>query len=341
MEVENKKTNLALTILAIIGVGITLKFLSFLVLPLAMSIFLVALLIPVFNQLKKMRIPHPVAILLVFVMFGGVVRGGVWVVQLSEKEYFRKQDEIKQLGQEKLLPIFKEAESYIGINLGEDFDWGKLTEVVSSGQIVDSVSPLVEMFNSLVGFYLMTIIYLLILLSGIYKYNDYLMKVGGAEFKKMMNNWINDLKVYIKVKTVVSMITGILFGLTCYLFDVDFALSFGVLAFVLNYIPQLGSLIATILPALLGFLEIESIPIAITFMLILGGVQFLMGSVIEVKYIGKSFAINTIIVFLNLIFWGYMWGVAGIILSVPIIVFIKNWALHYRKDGVVAKLLNS
>ena len=186
----------------------------------------------------------------------------------------------------------------------------------------------------------MTVIYLLIMLAGIYKYNDFLIKIGGKDFKLMVNQWIDDLKVYIKVKAVVSLITGILFGLTCYIFNVDFAITFGTLAFVLNFIPQLGSLIATVFPVLLGFIVIDSLPLAFAFAVILGGVQFLMGSVIEVKYIGQSFAINTIIVFVNLIFWGYLWGVAGVILSVPIIVFIKNWANHYRKGSFVAKLLS-
>lgn len=338
---ENKSIKIALIILAILAIGVALKILSFLILPLAMSLFIAALLVPLFNQMKIWRIPHVLAVILVFAAFGGIMRGAVGIIQLTEREYLSKKDEINQLAQEKLHPAFESAENYIGVDLAKDFDWSQLSEFLASSKIVDSVSPIVGMFNSLVGFYLMTIIYLIIMLSGIYKYNDFLMKVGGADFKKMVNNWIDDLKVYIKVKSIVSLMTGTLFGTICYLFNVDFALSFGVLAFILNFIPNIGSIIATIFPVLLGFLEIDSLAVATTFAVILGATQFLMGNVIEVKYIGKSFSIHTIIVFLNLIFWGYLWGVSGIILSVPIIVFIKNWALYYQKDKVVAKLLSN
>ena len=85
----------------------------------------------------------------------------------------------------------------------------------------------------------------------------------------------------------------ILFGGLCYLFGVDFALFFGFLAFLLNFIPQVGSLVATVFPVLLAFLEMNSLPMVGLFAALLIAVQLIMGTFVEVRYIGKSFAMST------------------------------------------------
>ena len=154
-------------------------------------------------------------------------------------------------------------------------------------------------------------------------------------------NWIEDLRIYIKVKAFVSLVTGILFGSLCYLFGVDFALFFGFLAFVLNFIPQVGSLIATVFPVLLAFLEMNSLPMVGLFAALLIAVQLIMGTFVEVRYIGKSFAMSTMVVFVNLVFWGYLWGIAGVVLSVPIIILFKNIANHIDESSMLARLFSS
>jgi AI-2 transport protein TqsA len=208
-----------------------------------------------------------------------------------------------------------------------------------------SVSPILDMFNSVVGMYLMILIYLIIILASMYNYEKYLLYLGGGKkgegLLKVVNNWIEDLRIYIKVKALVSLVTGILFGGICYLFGVDFALFFGFLAFVLNFIPQVGSLVATVFPVLLAFLEINSLPMVGLFAAILMAVQLMMGTFVEVKYIGQSFAMSTLVVFVNLIFWGYLWGIAGVILSVPIIVLFKNIANHIDENSMIARLFSS
>jgi len=323
---------------------VVLKEISFLLIPLAMSIFLAALLVPPFMKLKKRKVPNIVAILIVGISIVGAVRLGGIILQLTNYEYGLKKTEIDSLVEAKLLPTFEKIGEYIGIDFAKDIDWSKVAGVLSSDKVMDSVSPMVDTFNSVVGVYLMTLIYLIIILSGVYNYEKYLLYLGGKKngegLLKVINNWIDDLRVYIRVKALVSLITGILFGGICFLFGVDFALFFGFLAFILNFIPQVGSLIATIFPVLLGFLEIDSLPIVGLFAIILVTVQILMGTFVEVKYIGKSFAMSTVVVFVNLIFWGYLWGVAGVILSVPIIVLFKNISHHIDEDSMFAKLLS-
>jgi len=336
--------NLLIIITSIILL-IVLKEMAFIIIPLAMSIFLAALLVPPFMRLKKWKVPKVIAIFIVGAAIVGAVRLSGFIFQLTNYEYSLKKNEINSLVETKLLPTFERIGDYTGIDLGKDIDWSKFSDVLSSGKLMDSVSPVLDMFNSVVGMYLMILIYLIIILASMYDYEKYLLYLGGEKngegLLKVVNNWIEDLRIYIKVKALVSLVTGVLFGGICYLFGVDFALFFGFLAFILNFIPQVGSLIATIFPVLLAFLEIDSLAMVGLFAAILMAVQLMMGTFVEVKYIGKSFAMSTIVVFVNLVFWGYLWGVAGVILSVPIIVLMKNVAQHIDKDSLFARLLSS
>jgi len=336
--------NLLSIITTVIAV-IVLKEMAFVIIPLAMSIFLAALFVPTFMRLKKWKFPNFIAIFMVGAAIIGSVRVGGFIIQLTNYEYSLKKNEINSLVDTKLLPTFESIGDYTGIDLGKDIDWSKFSDALSSGKFMDSVSPILDMFNSVVGMYLMILIYLIIILASIYNYEKYLRYLGGEKqgdgLLKVVNNWIDDLRIYIKVKTLVSLVTGILFGGLCYLFGVDFALFFGFLAFVLNFIPQLGSLIATVFPVLLAFLEINSLPMVGLFAALLMAVQLIMGTFIEVKYIGKSFAMSTLVVFVNLVFWGYLWGVAGVILSVPIIILFKNIANHIDENSMIARLFSS
>ena len=318
---------------------------AFIIIPLAMSIFLAALLVPVFMKLKRWKVPNVLAVFIVGAAIIGAVRVGGFIIQLTNYEYSLKKNEINSLVETKLLPTFERIGGYTGIDLGKDIDWSRFLDALSSGKLMDSVSPILDMFNSLVGMYLMILIYLIIILASMYNYEKYLRYLGGEKqgegLLKVVNNWIEDLRIYIKVKALVSLVTGILFGGICYLFGVDFALFFGFLALILNFIPQVGSLIATIFPVVLGFLEIESLPMVGLFAAVLMAVQLMMGTFIEVKYIGKSFSMSTLVVFVNLIFWGYLWGIAGVILSVPIIVLFKNITNHIAENSIIARLLSS
>ena len=336
--------NLLSIITTVIAV-IVLKEMAFVIIPLAMSIFLAALFVPTFMRLKKWKFPNFIAIFMVGAAIIGSVRVVGFIIQLTNYEYSLKKNEINSLVDTKLLPTFESIGDYTGIDLGKDIDWSKFSDALSSGKFMDSVSPILDMFNSVVGMYLMILIYLIIILASIYNYEKYLRYLGGEKqgdgLLKVVNNWIDDLRIYIKVKTLVSLVTGILFGGLCYLFGVDFALFFGFLAFVLNFIPQVGSLIATVFPVLLAFLEINSLPMVGLFAALLMAVQLIMGTFIEVKYIGKSFAMSTLVVFVNLVFWGYLWGVAGVILSVPIIILFKNTANHIDENSMLARLFSS
>ena len=119
-----------------------------------------------------------------------------------------------------------------------------------------------------------------------------------------------------------SLTTGILIGAAMKLLDVDFPLLWGVLAFLLNYIPNLGSMLAAIPPVLLATVQL-GIGRAILVAIVFGVVNVVMGTFIEPHLMGRQLGLSTLVVFLSLVFWGWVWGPIGMLLSVPLTVILK------------------
>ena len=127
---------------------------------------------------------------------------------------------------------------------------------------------------------------------------------------------------YLRLKTLVSFITGALSYIALLIFDVDAALFWAFLIFILNFIPTVGSLIATIFPALFAVVQHSELA---PFLYVLGSVglvQIIVGNIVEPKMMGTSLNMSSLVVILSLTIWGAIWGIMGMILSVPITVMM-------------------
>ncbi len=137
-------------------------------------------------------------------------------------------------------------------------------------------------------------------------------------FQKMDKN----ISGYLLLKTYVSLLTGLLSYFVFLLFGLDGAVLWAILIFVLNYIPTIGSLIATIFPAFFAILQFGEVAPFVYILVVVGAIQMVVGNVIEPKIMGKSLNISPLVVIISLTLWGALWGIAGAILSVPITVMM-------------------
>jgi predicted PurR-regulated permease PerM len=132
----------------------------------------------------------------------------------------------------------------------------------------------------------------------------------------------DNIRLYAGTKSVVSLITGILIWLALEIIGLDFAPVWGFLAFVLNFIPNIGSILAAIPAVMLAILKLDPVMV-----LIVMGVYFLvnmiMGNVIETKIMGQRLGLSMLAVFISLLFWGWMFGAVGMLLSVPLTMVVK------------------
>ncbi|MBA7685918.1 AI-2 transport protein TqsA [subsurface metagenome] len=124
------------------------------------------------------------------------------------------------------------------------------------------------------------------------------------------------------IKTLVSLATGVLVTIWIAIIGVDYPLLWGLLAFALNYVPNIGSIIAAIPVVLLATIQlgiIQAVAVAIGYL----AVNLVMGNVIEPRFMGRGLGLSTLVVFLSLIFWGWILGPVGMLLSVPLTITAK------------------
>ncbi|WP_017429995.1 AI-2E family transporter [Vreelandella jeotgali] len=151
------------------------------------------------------------------------------------------------------------------------------------------------------------------------------------------------LKRYLAVKTIISLMTGILIWLACLLVGVKFALLWAVLAFALNFIPNIGSAIAAVPPVLLLLVSQDGgLWEAFLLSLVYLGVNFVLGNLLEPRLMGRALGLSTLVAFLSLVVWGWIFGVVGMLLSVLLTMTLKialdshpqtRWMAHLLGPG--------
>lgn len=149
-----------------------------------------------------------------------------------------------------------------------------------------------------------------------------------------------EVQHYLIIKTLISLVTGFLVYLWVLWMDVDFPLLWGLIAFLLNYIPSLGSIIAAIPAMLLTLIEMgpgRALIVGFGYLL----VNLVLGNFVEPHLMGRQFGISTLVVFLSLIFWGWIWGPVGMLLSVPLTMILKIMLEHTEDLRWVAQLISS
>jgi predicted PurR-regulated permease PerM len=140
----------------------------------------------------------------------------------------------------------------------------------------------------------------------------------AANYNQMLQEVNEAVRTYVLVKTQMSLLTGFLSYIILLIFGIDFPLLWAFLIFLMNYIPYIGSLIATLLPAGFAIFQFQSFIIFVWIFLAIQIVQVLVGNILEPKVMGKTLNLSPLGVLLALTFWGLIWGILGMIISVPI-----------------------
>lgn len=165
-------------------------------------------------------------------------------------------------------------------------------------------------------------------------------KEGKASARKILRKIGKQIQSYIRIKTYLSLLTALISYVILALVGVDFAEFWAFSVFFLNYIPSIGSIIATILPCMLALIQFESwIPFAIV-SCGLTSLHFLVGNVVEPKVMGKQFNLSGLVILVSLMVSFEVWGVAGMILSVPLLMIVSIILSNFPETRPIAVLLS-
>lgn len=158
---------------------------------------------------------------------------------------------------------------------------------------------------------------------------------------KIIERIRDDIQKYISIKVFTSSLTGILSYTFLMIVGVDFAGVWGLLIFLLNFIPTVGSIIATIFPALIALAQSDGYTLFFLVLVGIGAFQVCIGNILEPRLMGSSFNLSPIIILLNLALWGSIWGIIGMFLCVPFLIIVAIILSHFPQTRAIAIFLSS
>ena len=315
---RNKITLVFLGILVLVAVGVVLKYAASVILPLIIAWLLSFLLAPVVNYMTARKVPTTLAVFIILIVLLGVIYlSGTFLytrITAFAAAYPRYHSRMTEL-----IATFSSQ-----LNLSFDplagYNWGQSIGrflVTLSGSIFAFVSKLV-----------LVVIFLFFILLGkpFFKYK--IMKSfsddKANQFGQITYSITAQIRRYLSLQFLISFVTGFMVWLVLALIGVDFAVTWGALAFFLNFIPTVGSIASSIPPILLALVQFYPSlwPGVITLISILT-IQLGMGNGIAPKVLGDQLNLSPVVILLSLLFWGWLWGVVGALLSVPITAALK------------------
>ena len=207
------------------------------------------------------------------------------------------------------------------------------------------LSGIANSLSGILGNAFMIVIYALFLFLEERSFRKKMVKMfSNPENYKRTNSILtkieDSISNYLKLKTYVSLLTGFLSFIVLLLVGVDYAIFWAFLIFLLNYIPTVGSLIATIFPAIFSLIQFGEFTPFLIVLVAVGAVQVVVGNLVEPRVFGKSLNLSPLVTILGLALWGSIWGITGMILSVPITVAMMIAFSQFKSTRPVAMLLS-
>lgn len=157
---------------------------------------------------------------------------------------------------------------------------------------------------------------------------------------RIMGSIIHRVNYYLLVKTLVSAVTGVAVYFVATVFKLDLAAALGVITFILNFIPNVGSIVATVLIALVTYVQLADTASTVAIFFAVGAIQFTLGNVIDPILMGRALRLSAFGIIISLAFWGAVWGIPGMFLSVPIMVAMMIVCSHVPSLRPIAILLS-
>lgn len=300
----------SLVILAALGIGAALYVMRPVLVPLTLALFASYLVSPLVDWLQvRARLPRALAILSALLLSGGVsflvgllVASSVSALSDHGAEY-----------QARLVAMVDGSVAQLrawGVPLDETPIRERLMDLPVSGLLLGTLNQLL----SSVGTLMLVLTFVVFLVAG---------RTPGPHKTGVWREIDARVNRYLQVKLATSAVTGILTGGILALLGLDLAVVFGLLAFLLNFVPTVGGVLAVVLPLAVALVQFGSSVTTVLVVAIPGAIQAILGTLVEPKVTGKALELHPVTVLLSLIFWGVLWGLPGAFLAAPITAVVK------------------
>ncbi len=293
-----------------------IKSASEIIVPFLLSLFLAIILSPSYRFFSKKGLPDALSLTLIMIIFIIVIGLVVKLIGSSIQEFNSNIDFYEQQLSQYYMHLEVISEKYaIALPLNE------LSSLVSTKQIMIFASSLLKGMGSVFtnGFIiLLTVIFMML------ESKHFTDKVNFSDKNTIVHidKIFKQIKEYMVLKALISLVTGLVVWLALVLVGTDYPFLWAVLAFLLNFIPNIGSIIAAVPAVLLTLVQLGSVS-AVIVASIYVAINVVIGSVVEPKVMGKGLGLSTLVVFLSLLFWGWLLGPVGMLLSIPLTIMAK------------------
>jgi AI-2 transport protein TqsA len=283
----DKTSKNILIIFLLVLIFYILQIMSSILIPLVLAFLFASVFQPLVNFLKRKKLPGWIIMPSVAVITLIVVLLITTVIVQTYSEIIAQQDYLITRLTGKVNDLFEMVNGISSEYFNTPIDYSRWTSVLTTKNVSSAAADIASSVGSFTGSFLMFAIYYVVLLSSMFNYKRFLAYVGGKgndhrllrDYEKVQDSIVS----YLKVKSLISLITGVLAFIILAIFDIRFAFFWAFLMFGLNFIPTIGSLVSIIPPILMGLIQFDSYPQLLLLAVLLMGLQFVMGSVIEPK----------------------------------------------------------
>ncbi|MCH3916742.1 MAG: AI-2E family transporter [Spirochaetia bacterium] len=309
------------TVIIIFLVFAALKATSAVVVPIVFAVFVVLILNPLLAKLDSLHFPLWCTTLLGMTLFIAFLAAAGWLMFITIQKlivglppYASRISIFDNMLTDKLRP-------FINIPIGQtilsklDVDWVNI--------LLTSLTNISSQFANIIANVLLVAVFTLFILlertTFIPKLIDAASKDQSKRVKVISERITKQISRYLVIKVIISAATGLLFFITAEAVGLDFALLWGIMAFVLNFIPTIGSLISTIAIILMAVLQFAPNWIPIFYVAVLSiAIQTVLGNIIDPRLQGIQLGLSPLMLLVSLSLWGFIWGIPGMFLAVPI-----------------------
>ena len=301
-------------------------------LPFALALFLAVMSMPLMFWLQLRRVPAPLAIVLTMLMIG-VVLGAL--IMLGTQAVADFQDQLPGY-RARVEALYASWVAGLSAQIGIQLDQYLTFELIDPGAAVDLFATWA---GRVVGFLTNTFLVLLIMAFVLseamvfpFKFRAIVAPREGERRRvtkmvpndrRRMTKIVREVQEYLGIKTLMSLTTGLLIGVLAWVAGLDFPILLGLIGFVLNYIPTVGSILAAVPALLLSVVQFGSLGNFTLVVVGYGAINMVFGNILEPNLMGRRLGLSTLVVILSLLFWAWVWGPVGALLAVPLTMVVK------------------
>jgi predicted PurR-regulated permease PerM len=324
------KTVVMLAALVVLFAGVKLA--QPLLVPLLLAAFLTTITMPLVMWLHARGLGTILSVVLAILVDCAVIFGIGAVIGESASGFYER------------VPVYQER---LGERLAQTTAWlatygvrpEHVTEIVSPGALMAFTTDVFKSVAALLSNLLLVLLIVVFMLFEAVGLREKLARiVAKPETLDRLSRGAREVNKYLAVKTGTSVLTGIAIGVWAALFRVDFPLLWGLLAFLLAYVPTIGSVIASV-PAVALALVQHGLGVALAVALGCLGINFVIGNFLEPRVFGRTLGLSPLVVFVSMVFWGWLLGPAGALLAVPLTMIVKIAMANTEDFAWIALLL--